>query len=136
MRTIPNIAAELKRLDAAVDENVVKYLVHNYEISDLERTWFSLPPRLGGLGIRIPSEMADIYYQNSRRMTGVLVNQIIHQHDNEYMPEVNDSKSAKSEIQEEKNIREAAKMNHVKELQRKGHPIGSILCLFKSMAST
>ena len=47
MRTIPNIAAELKRLDAAVDENVVKYLVHNYEISDLERTWFSLPPRLG-----------------------------------------------------------------------------------------
>ena len=115
MRTIPNIARELTRLDDAINENLIKYLVHqNHSITDLERTWFSLPPRMGGLGIRIPSEMADIYYQNSRRMTGILVNRIIHQHDKEHVPETIDNKSEKCKIQEEKNIREETKMNSVK----------------------
>ena len=113
LRTIPGISQELKRLDNAIDLYLIKHLFHNYTITEAERTWLSLPPRLGGLGINIISEMADIYYQNSRRMTQTLVNQIIHQH-KDNAPEVDDTIPVKAVIQQEKKIREETKMNIVK----------------------
>ena len=106
-RTIPDIEEDVKRLDAAVDEHLVKYLVNNYKVSELERTWFSLPARLGGLGINIPSQIAGIYYQNSRKMTKS-------QH-SDFMAEAENNISAKAQIQAEKKQREEAKMNNVKQ---------------------
>ena len=50
LRTIPDISQNLKRLDDAINQYLVKHLVSNYTISDMERRWFSLPPRLGGMG--------------------------------------------------------------------------------------
>ena len=46
LRTIPNISEELKRLDQAIDNHLVKHLVHNnYSITEIDRLWFSLPAR-------------------------------------------------------------------------------------------
>ena len=115
LRTIPNISEELKRLDQAIDNHLVKHLIHNnYSITELDRLWFSLPARLGGLGLNILSEVSDIYYGNSRRMTDPLVKQIIYQHDPEFVFE-NNERPVKAEIKEEKKRREEEKVNLVKQ---------------------
>ena len=59
LRTIPNISNELKPLDKAIDECLLKPILDNYDFTDIERQWFSLPARKGGLGIIIPSEVSD-----------------------------------------------------------------------------
>ena len=75
----------------------------------------SLPPRLGGLGIRIPSEVADTYYNNSRKMTRDLVSQIVNQHKTQVTPPSAEGKPAKVEIAENKKREEEEKINWVKQ---------------------
>ena len=102
----------MKKLDDAIDEHLSKNLFNNHAVSTLDRIWFSLPPRLGGLGINIPSELSDIYYHNSRRMTKGLVQKIVLQHEEEIIPEED---SAVAEIKEEKRRREEEKVELVKQ---------------------
>ena len=75
MRTLPGISEHLKRLDAAITNHLVKALFHNHECNEIERELFSLPMKLGGLGIIIPSEMSDIQFRNSQSVTRSLVEQ-------------------------------------------------------------
>ena len=49
------------------------------EITDDQRLTFSLPARLGGLGIQIPTEESDFEYQNSTLMTSQLTEAIFQQ---------------------------------------------------------
>ena len=65
MRTIPDISGHLKRLDKAIDEHLLKHLVQNHSFNYSQRQWYSLPARMGGLGIIIPSEISDLCYKNS-----------------------------------------------------------------------
>ena len=114
LRTIPGISDNLKRLDTAIDTYLIKHLCNNHTIGEVERTWISLPPRLGGLGIRIASEISETYFNNSRKMTRELVSRIVHQHDKDYvLPPV--TKPAKVEIQEEKKKNEEDKVNWLKQ---------------------
>ena len=76
MRTIPDISEQLQPLDKAIDE-FLSVLFQGREISRLERVIFSLPVRLGGLGIEIPSKISNIQYENSRLITKQLVDQIM-----------------------------------------------------------
>ena len=64
MRTIPDISTLLLPLDDAVDE-FIKILFNNYEFSAVERKLWSLPVRMGGMGLVIPSKMSDDQYSNS-----------------------------------------------------------------------
>ena len=59
MRTIPNISGKLKVLDKAID-NFITFLLNKHSCSRTERILVSLPVKLGGLGIIIPSELSDI----------------------------------------------------------------------------
>ena len=114
LRTIPNIGNDLKRLDEAIDQYLIKHLFHNHSVTDIERIWLSLPPRLGGLGINVPSEVADTFYKNSRLMTAELVDRIIYQHDSEHeLPP--EEKPARVAIAEDKKKREEDKVNQVKQ---------------------
>ena len=117
LRTIPNISEKLKKLDTAIDEHVVGHLLNNHAYSDMDRKWFSLPPRLGGLGINILSEISDIYYQNSRRMTAGLVKKIVNQHEEVVLSEENSNSdiSVVAEIKDEKRKREEEKVELVKQ---------------------
>lgn len=113
LRTIPNIQEQLKKLDDAIDNHLLKHLFKDHLITPLERTWISLPARLGGLGIRIISEIAPSCYRNSRLMTNTLVDGIKHQHDQEASVEQNE-RPAKAIITEEKKKQEEEKVEFVK----------------------
>ena len=56
LRTIPSISDELKRVDEAVRHRLIPSLTGGRIINDQERIMLSLPPRLGGMGLKIFSE--------------------------------------------------------------------------------
>ena len=114
LRTIPNLQKHLKRLDEAIDKYLIRHLIKDHSVSELERLWLSLPSRMGGLGMNIISEIAPYCYQNSRRMTEVLVEGILNQHNLEYERKPNNSKQVKAIIAEEKKKRENEKFEKVK----------------------
>ena len=78
MRTMPNIYGKLKVLDKAID-NFISFLLNKHSCSRTERILFSLPVKLGGLGILIPSELSDIQYKNSVYITKSLTDNILNQ---------------------------------------------------------
>ena len=71
----------MEKLDEAIDEYLVKNILNKHDFTDVDRVWFSLPPRLGGLGLNIIAEVAPIFYNNSKEMTSRLAKQIVHQHE-------------------------------------------------------
>ena len=71
MRTVPDISHLLIPLDEAINR-LISTLLNGYnfnDTNDTERQIFSLPAKLGGLGIIIPSKISDIEYQNSVNLT-------------------------------------------------------------------
>ena len=115
LRTIPDISPMLKRLDAAIDEHFLKPILNGHIINYSERIWISLPPKLGGLGIIIPSEVSDSWYRHSRDMTLKIVTRIVcqHQKDIESVIENVEMKGTNS-IKTEKDKKNAEKLNYVK----------------------
>ena len=68
---------------------------------------------MGGLGINIISEIAPYCYQNSRRVTEILVEGIMNQHNLEYERKPSNSKQVKAMIADEKKKREGKKFQIV-----------------------
>ncbi len=114
LRTIPDISEHLYRLDKAIEEHVIKHIVKDHVFNHIERKWFSLPTRLGGLAINTPSEIAPIYYQNSRRMTEKLVDGIVKQHDENFVAAEHNTNNVKTAFKDEKKKREEEKFELVK----------------------
>ena len=115
MRTLPDIQQLLLRLDAAIDD-FIRIMLNNYHFSDLERTWFSLPVKFGGLGIIVPSQLCDWYYENSKAVTKCLVDRIINQHKQTYTQEGEcySNKQAKAEIKSQKKVRDQEKLENLR----------------------
>ena len=95
MRTIPDIKTLLYPLDQAVD-GFIKVIFENHEFNAIERKLWSLPVRMGGMGLPIPSEISDEQYNNSRLINAMLTSKV---RDQETMYEdisvsVNQAKSA------------------------------------------
>ena len=59
MRTIPNISNQLKQLDEIVRTEFIPAISGGINCSDIEIILLSFPPKLGGLGILIFSEIVD-----------------------------------------------------------------------------
>ena len=104
MRTIPDISSLLKPLDDAVDE-FIKVLFNNYDFSDVERKLWSLPVRMGGLGITIPSKMADDQYCNSRKINKQLTTKVVNQQTifEDVEPSVKEAKAEVKKLKDTKN---------------------------------
>ena len=100
MRTIPNISGKLKVLDKAID-NFITFLLNKHSCSRTERILFSLPVKLGGLGIIIRSELSDIQYKNSVYITKSLTHNILNQNQKLEI-DVNDVKRKKNKASIEK----------------------------------
>ena len=77
-RTIPNIAQLFKPLEYAIREKLIPALVGR-KISNIERSIFTLPVRLGGMGIRNPVDICEDEYAASISITQNLTNMIINQ---------------------------------------------------------
>ena len=78
MRTIPNITTLLRLLDQAVND-FLKVLFDNHEFNSVERNLWSLPVRMGGLGVPIPSQVSDEQYEHSRLINEKLTSKVIRQ---------------------------------------------------------
>ena len=78
LRTVPNITQHLLPLDAEIDKFIGK-LFPNHSINESDRILLSLPPKMGGLGILIPSNIADLEYAKFRKVTESLTMHVIDQ---------------------------------------------------------
>ena len=103
MRTIPGISNLLLPLDKAID-CFIKTIFDDHEFSSTERKLWSLPVRMGGMGIPIPSEIADEQYRNSRTINAKLTTKVCDQQ-RQYEDIEIDVKKAKSEVKVKKNER-------------------------------
>lgn len=69
LRTIPGIEDFLVPVEQALRHQFIPEITGGHIVNDDERILLSLPPRLGGLGIKIVTQEAPIEYANSRDMT-------------------------------------------------------------------
>ena len=77
MRTIPNIEEQLKILDKSINESQLVALFNGRTLNEDEKKLSSLPTRLGGMGIRIPSEITSAQYENSVAISRQLMKVIV-----------------------------------------------------------
>ena len=78
-RTIPGISDMLIPIDNAINTHFIPSLTGRDSISDLERKLLALSPRLGGLGITIPSEESIFEHSSSVKVCAPLVALIVQQ---------------------------------------------------------
>ena len=79
MRTIPSISDLFKKLDEVILTEFIPAITNGAQCNELERSLMSLPTKLGGLGIPIFSEISNLEYQNSVKITSTLKKCIINQ---------------------------------------------------------
>ncbi len=81
-RTIPEIGHLFLPLEDAIRDSFIPAIT-GHQVSETQRKQISLPLRLGGLGIQIPTETADAEYHASCQITENLT-QIIEQQENSF----------------------------------------------------
>ena len=81
MRTVPGITPLLKPLEDAIRGHFIPAISNGRCPDDLERNLLELPPRLGGLGITNPQNIAQVEFENSLKLTANLTRHIIDQNE-------------------------------------------------------
>ena len=76
IRTIPNIASNLKVFDDKINTDFIPAITEGHQCTPRERSLLSLPVRLGGMGIPIFSETCGNEFNNSVRVTKQLTENI------------------------------------------------------------
>ena len=90
-------------MDEAVD-CLIKAIFDNHDFSSIERKLWSLPVRMGGMGLPIPSEISDEQYRNSRTINAKLTTMVCNQQ--KIHEDINEKvKEAKLEAKLKKNER-------------------------------
>ena len=117
MSTIPNINDHLKRLDSAIDD-FTRIVLRGYQFNENERALFSLPVKLGGLGIIIPSKISNDQYENSRLITKELTKEVKNQ---QQISEIDQLKTRrlKQQIKNQKQIRNKKLFEYFRSTQSK-----------------
>ena len=111
MRTIPDISMLLHPLDQAID-NFIRIIFDNHDFNTTERKLWSLPVRMGGMGVPIPSEISDTQYTNSRKINEMLTSKVREQ--NVIYEDITKSVNhAKSGVKEEKAERNQKLLNEI-----------------------
>ena len=97
MRTIPLISALLGSLEDVITLKFLSVLTGR-SISDAERSLFSLPIRLGGLGIGNPKLLSDPQFDSSVNITSAFVALIVQQESHFSIDTLEAQRLAKSEV--------------------------------------
>ena len=113
-RTTPNISVSLQKLETLIREKLLPALMGGQHVSDEMRQVYSLPARMGGLGIQIPPDESDKEYDNSKIITAQLTNAIYNQ---ETCLEINDDEQATAAalVSERKKEQFSALLDRIKE---------------------
>ena len=80
-RTTDNISESLKPLEDVLHQTVLPSLIGRPPPGQDTRSLFGLPSRLGGLGIRDPSEKGAEHHTTSKTVTRPIVQVLLEQHD-------------------------------------------------------
>ncbi|KAL5467485.1 hypothetical protein EMCRGX_G031714 [Ephydatia muelleri] len=76
-RTVPNISTFFTPIEDIIRSNLIPFLTGRAPPGDLERLLLSLPPRLGGLGFTIPTNLSAIEFDASTTVTKPLYDLIL-----------------------------------------------------------
>ena len=79
MRTIPDVSHLMRPLEMAIRDYFIPALTKGKILTPSERSILALPPRMGGLGITNPEEMAEDEHLNSTKLTDALTERIVTQ---------------------------------------------------------
>jgi len=101
IRTIPNIHDQFQQIEDTITNKFLPAITGGYVMNDIERSLVSLPTRFGGLGISRVSDIAELEYKNSRKITSTLTTSIFKQ-EIAYTVDTNAIKQLKAEIKCEK----------------------------------
>eukprot|EP00731_Ephydatia_muelleri_P026168 Em0018g268a len=75
--TVPNISTFFTPIEDIIRSNLIPFLTGRAPPGDLERLLLSLPPRLGGLGFTIPTNLSAIEFDASTTVTKPLYDLIL-----------------------------------------------------------
>ena len=109
LRTIPHFEQHLTSLEQVIRHRLLPAILGGHTVTDQERNLLALPPRLGGIGIKIPHECAEFEYQSSRKVTESLVQKII-----DGKTDDNDNTQTKQQIKTERNKRYEETLEHLR----------------------
>ena len=123
MRTIPNLSDHLQPLEDAISNDFVPSLFGS-KVKDLVRRLIALPPKLGGMGITNPIEIANDEYENSIRLTQNLTKMIINQDrfgsiDENKMNEIKKSIAKERELKQKEQLKSILDSEDLTEIERK-----------------
>ena len=113
-RTTPGIAQALQPLEDLIREKLIPAFFDGKVLSDDFREVFSMPARLGGLGILNPVDEADFEYENSQIMTSQLSKTIFEQKE-QFINDPAVESTAKKEVSARKADRLRTKKEILKE---------------------
>ena len=113
MRTCENTSKLFAPLEKAIHHQFIPALTGREPCSQEERELLSLPARLGGLNITIPTAIADKEYTNSQTISEQLTTMIIDQNDTHTIPQL---KSIKSTLHSQNRHLNKTKAQEVREL--------------------
>ena len=107
LRTIPQLEEYLQPIENILRHQFIPAITGGKTINDNERNLLSLPPQMGGLGLKNICEIAPIEHENFKQFTVKLQNQILG------ITEEEEGKSI-STIKNEKNQRNKEKLEQVR----------------------
>ena len=115
IHTIPNLTTKLTPLDHVIDQKFIPAITDGHVCSEDERRLLSLPVKMGGLGIPIFAKISTREYENSKKATTQLANNI-KQQTTKYEFDQQHSNTTKREIV---NDREKANMSLLNQLRER-----------------
>ena len=123
MRTIPNLSDHLQPLEDIISNDFMPSLFGS-KVKDLVRRLIALPPKLGGMGITNPIEIANDEYENSIRLTQNLTKMIINQYrfgsvDENKMNEIKKSIAKEREMMQKEQLKYILDSEVLIEIERK-----------------
>ena len=77
LRTIPELDRYLQPIEEIIRHQFIPAITSGKVVNDIERSLLSLPPRLGGLGLKNVVEIAPEEHENSKSFTHYLQNEIL-----------------------------------------------------------
>ena len=96
----PDISDLLEPLEGAIRLHLIPALTGRESISDIERDLFSLPTRLGGLGIIKSMEIAALEFSSSQKITAPLAALVLLQQPEISLETMHDQQQAKAEVRQ------------------------------------
>ena len=123
IRTIPNLSDHLQPLVDVISSDFV-LSIFGSKVKNLVRRLIAHPPKLGGMGITNPIEIASNEYENSIRLTQNLTKMIINQDrfgiiDENEMNEIKKSIAKEREMKQKEQLKSILDSEDLTEIERK-----------------